>query len=198
MTRTSQTRDRILEGTAAAVTERGVQGTTVKHILECSEVSRRTFYQYFRNRDDAVVALYEAANQRMLTRIAKAVIDTEDPLDKIMQGVDAYLMHQQAEGPLLWAMSRESIHPDSPLFELRKNTIDGVVAFIDQQFKEVAGLRVDPLVYLGLIGSIDVVIRHLQIDDQFGTAERERVAALVKPVVVTVLAAVPTFPTYEG
>ncbi|MCB9787124.1 MAG: TetR/AcrR family transcriptional regulator [Deltaproteobacteria bacterium] len=47
--------------TAAAVVRHGVDGCTVQHILDAAGVSRRTFYRWFRDRDDALDALYEVS-----------------------------------------------------------------------------------------------------------------------------------------
>ena len=56
--RKQKTRQRILHGASEVVTERGIGAATVGDILEAAGVSRRTFYQHFRSKDDVLLALY--------------------------------------------------------------------------------------------------------------------------------------------
>ncbi len=178
--------------------EHGVSTTTVQHILKEANVSRRTYYQYFKSRDAAYVALYGEAISVLVANVSRAVSNTEDQSEKIVAGIMAYLQHQHDSGPLLWALQRMAVQADSPLAPLRDSTINAMVTFIDEQFKEVAGLTVDPLLFRGLVLSLDGIIRHLQDTGSFGEAELVRVQGMVEPVIHNVFKAVPHLPDYTA
>jgi AcrR family transcriptional regulator len=52
-------RDRILAGTIAAVAERGYAETTIADISAAAGVSRRTFYVYFEDKRESVLAAFD-------------------------------------------------------------------------------------------------------------------------------------------
>lgn len=52
-------RDRIIAGTIAAVAERGISETTIADISAAAGVSRRTFYVYFEDKRDGVIAAFD-------------------------------------------------------------------------------------------------------------------------------------------
>ncbi|GAB2650388.1 TetR/AcrR family transcriptional regulator [Nocardia goodfellowii] len=65
-------RERILQAMAEAMAENGYVGTSVAVILKRAGVSRETFYEQFRSKEDCFEAAYERAVGSLLTRIAQA------------------------------------------------------------------------------------------------------------------------------
>ncbi len=57
-------RARILAAIVELVAERGVSGATIARIVAGSGVSRRTFYELFKDREDCFVAAFEMALER--------------------------------------------------------------------------------------------------------------------------------------
>ncbi len=57
-------RARILAAIVELVAERGVSGATIARIVAGSGVSRRTFYELFKDREDCFVAAFEMAVER--------------------------------------------------------------------------------------------------------------------------------------
>jgi AcrR family transcriptional regulator len=60
---------------AEAVAEHGYAGTTVEDVLSRARMSRRTFYQLFRNREECFLAAYDAALAGAMERLARAHSD---------------------------------------------------------------------------------------------------------------------------
>ena len=56
-------RDRLTAGMIAVVAELGYHETTISQIATASGVSRRTFYGYFANKEEAFLATYEAISE---------------------------------------------------------------------------------------------------------------------------------------
>ncbi|MEV6274715.1 TetR/AcrR family transcriptional regulator [Nocardia sp. NPDC051832] len=65
-------RERILQAMAEAMAENGYVGTSVAVILKRAGVSRETFYEQFRSKEDCFEAAYERAVGGLLTRISHA------------------------------------------------------------------------------------------------------------------------------
>ena len=58
--------ERVLRAMAAVVSEKGYQETTVAEIVERARTSQRTFYEYFGNKEDAMVAALDSGSAQML------------------------------------------------------------------------------------------------------------------------------------
>jgi AcrR family transcriptional regulator len=65
-------RRRAVAAIASAVEEHGYAATTVEDILNRARMSRRTFYQLFRNREECFLAAYDAALEEAMDRLALA------------------------------------------------------------------------------------------------------------------------------
>jgi AcrR family transcriptional regulator len=64
-------RRRAVEAMADAVGEQGYADTTVEDILSRARMSRRTFYQLFRNREECFLAAYDDALAAAMKRLAR-------------------------------------------------------------------------------------------------------------------------------
>lgn len=88
-------RERILSSMAAAMAENGYMRTSVAAILERAGVSRETFYEQFRSKEDCFAAGYERAVQQLLTCLEEAGAggDEVDAGTRISRIFDAYLSY---------------------------------------------------------------------------------------------------------
>jgi AcrR family transcriptional regulator len=90
-TPSKQHRERMLEGLAASIREKGLANTGVGDIVRHARASRRTFYRSFNDKDACFFALAEAVSAKTRAAVADAV-DRDAPWDEqIDQAVDAYL-----------------------------------------------------------------------------------------------------------
>lgn len=58
--------ERILRALAAVVAEKGYPDTTVAEVVERARTSQRTFYEHFKNKEDAIVAALDSGSAHML------------------------------------------------------------------------------------------------------------------------------------
>ena len=72
-------RRRILEATADLLAEHGYQGTTLEMIVRRARVGYKTFYKHYADRDEAFLALLDAATERTTERIEAAYKREEGP-----------------------------------------------------------------------------------------------------------------------
>lgn len=67
------TRDVIISAAFRCFRTRGLAKTTIVDIARAADVSRSTFYEYFRDKETIVEACAEAASQRFYRNMAKAI-----------------------------------------------------------------------------------------------------------------------------
>ncbi len=191
------TRTRIVDGTAEAVQEHGLRSVTVQHILSAAGLSRRTFYQHFRNKDDACLALYERVVERLITSIREAVEAAEDPGKRLFAGLDAYLDFQEAGGELVTQLQAEAATPRSLLTPLRERTIDALVEIVDTDVRAELDIALEPLVYRTLFLGLEGLVIHCREAGGFGAEARQRVAKVIKAIFLRTLVGEMPLPTVE-
>src|SRR5690242_15783722 len=69
----TDTRDAIISAAFACFRTRSLAKTTIVDIARAADVSRSTFYEYFRDKETVVEACAEAASQRFYRNMAKAI-----------------------------------------------------------------------------------------------------------------------------
>ncbi|WP_067696576.1 TetR/AcrR family transcriptional regulator [Nocardia jejuensis] len=92
-------RDRILLAMAEAMAENGYVGTPVAAVIKRAGVSRETFYEQFRSKEDCFEAAYERAVELMLTGIFTITGDFGDETmtERIERVLGGYLDALAAE-----------------------------------------------------------------------------------------------------
>jgi AcrR family transcriptional regulator len=58
--------ERVLRALAAVVADKGYPDTTVAEVVERASTSQRTFYEHFKNKEDAIVAALDSGSAHML------------------------------------------------------------------------------------------------------------------------------------
>ena len=84
-------RERILSAVAKAVAALGYAETSVEAIIERAGVSRRTFYDHFKNKEDAFLAAYDAAIHQQVKYVRLAYLKQSTVRERLRAGIGAYL-----------------------------------------------------------------------------------------------------------
>lgn len=69
---TASQRGRLLEAMVQVIAEKGYAATTVADIVDCAQVSRRTFYEQFADKESCFLAAYDAGVEYVLGQIRSA------------------------------------------------------------------------------------------------------------------------------
>jgi AcrR family transcriptional regulator len=99
---------------AEAVGDQGYAATTVEDILGRAGMSRRTFYQFFRNREECFLAAYDAALEEAMGRLALAHGGNGRRLTGQVEAALAALFEYLAAEPGLarvWLVEAPSVGP---------------------------------------------------------------------------------------
>jgi AcrR family transcriptional regulator len=84
-------RTRLLEAVGRAVAEKGYAGATIDDIVRGAGVSKQTFYEHFRDKEDCFVGAYEAASYELFLRVRAAHRGPDDWTERLRAGIRAYL-----------------------------------------------------------------------------------------------------------
>jgi AcrR family transcriptional regulator len=84
-------RERILGAVARAAAELGYHQMNVEAVIARARVSRRTFYEHFRNKEDAFLAAYDDAVHHLARYIRRAYLKETTVPDRLRAGIEAYL-----------------------------------------------------------------------------------------------------------
>ncbi|WP_411126219.1 TetR family transcriptional regulator [Streptomyces sp. x-19] len=81
-----RTRDALIRAALELFTERGYEATTIDEIAEAVDVSQRTFFRYFANKQDVVFAVQDMVEARFLQELRARPAD-EPPLPALRGAV---------------------------------------------------------------------------------------------------------------
>ena len=66
-------RERLFKAMIEAVNERGFPATTISDLVSRAGISKRSFYEHFQNKEECLLAAYDAIVERLRRRLTKAV-----------------------------------------------------------------------------------------------------------------------------
>jgi AcrR family transcriptional regulator len=101
-------RDRLLDGLAVSIGERGYRDSTVADIVRHAHTSKRTFYEQFASKDECLIELLRRNNEDLIASI-RAAVDPEAPWhDQIRQASVAYVDHIESRPAITLSWIREA------------------------------------------------------------------------------------------
>lgn len=163
----------ILSGAAKVIGTKGLAACSVEDILEAAGVSRRTFYRFFRNKDEVFEALFEIGSRVLINSVHSAVEAAKTPLSKLEAGIGAFLEVQAEAGPLGAALMLEPLRPGSKLAARRREVIDEYNRLFEVETTRLNRPPADPLVFRGLVAAIEQISVALQTESN-GKMDVER------------------------
>jgi AcrR family transcriptional regulator len=89
--------ERILAAVAGAAAELGYAEMSVEAIIARAGVSRRTFYEHFKNKEDAFLAAYDAVMRQQVTQMRRAYLGETTVRERLRAGIRAYMQFIASE-----------------------------------------------------------------------------------------------------
>jgi AcrR family transcriptional regulator len=166
--------------------QKGIADTTVQDLLEAANVSRRTFYKYFRNKVDVLESIYEIASNMLISRF-RAEMATTNVADFVVRCVGLYFDYHTTLGPLVRMMTEEARRSDSPLAHHREKAIEHLVRLFDQKYCEVQGVRLDDQVYYALIWAMESASINLLTNTRCRPEDVERCKSVMAAIAARVM-----------
>jgi AcrR family transcriptional regulator len=117
---------RIVDATLQAFAEQGYRALNVEHILVKANISRPTFYKYFRQLEQPLSIAAMQLNDDLLARIKQALSSSSDTISNAMAACDAYVDWGKSLGPVLQPLYSEFYERTSPISQFRLKTVAAI------------------------------------------------------------------------
>ena len=165
----------------------GLRNVTVRHILEEADLSRRTFYQHFKSKEQAALALYRSVSTELVGETHRGLKSADKLPDRLAAGVRGYLGFQAQVGDLLTMLRAEAVDPDSILAPMREQNLDTLGRLLDNEVYNARALSLDPLIYRGLLVGLEGMVAFRRVDGKLVAPDFDRVAEVATAVFVATL-----------
>lgn len=159
-------RGRMLEAMAGVVCEKGYAAATVADVIARARVSRKTFYEQFRDKEDCFLAAYDAGVELLLGALRAAGGESGDVLEAARSRVRAYLEALASE-PVFARTFMIEVAAAGPAAAERRDAVHERFAALLREQVEAARAVLPDLpdhpdeVYLAAVGATDLLVSRL-------------------------------------
>ena len=190
-------RRRLLRAVAEVAGTKGITELTVADITARAGVSRRSFYELFKDKDDCYLAAYRI-NAQVLVGAARSEWEAPgEPLDRIADGFRAYLRVLDEQQVFARAFLVEALRAGTEALEYREEVHQQFVEIVAAAYRRAREAHpvlsdADEHAVIALIGGInELIYRELRHGDDADIAGLE-------PVVLALVRAVLGLPALEA
>jgi len=152
-------RERILSAVGDVVSVAGYRDMSVEDVIVTAGVSRRTFYEHFKNKEDAFLAAYDAVLLQLLTLVQSA-IDAEQTFPARMRaGLSAFLDFLAREPGFARMCIVEALAAGPEAIARRNGAMTAFATLIAENAREIGTpLEPQPLTAETMVGGIYEVV----------------------------------------
>ncbi|MEO8701249.1 MAG: helix-turn-helix domain-containing protein [Kofleriaceae bacterium] len=151
-------RNMILFGATRVFAAKGFRAVSVDDLLESGQVSRRTFYRFFKSKEDVALAMYTMGTSTLLEACRRALSSETDLLVQLERCIDLHLGNAKTMGRLVFVLGGEAQSLESPLYVRRMEVHEALVSMF-RDFGGVVSKTVEPLFIRTLIFALEQVTR---------------------------------------
>jgi AcrR family transcriptional regulator len=132
-------RTRMLRALIEVVAEKGYVATTVADVISRAGVSRTTFYEQFKDKEDCFLVAFRKGGQAQYLKVIEAVRSASDPLEQLRRNLRAYLSELTAFPASARAFLLEVPAAGPRALEVRDSIVNGyavLLAHLYERFRE--------------------------------------------------------------
>lgn len=161
-------RRRVIDGLAAAVEEKGYVATTIADIVRHARVSKRTFYEYFADKEDCFLAGYRIVCDDTLAIIDAASKSPGTWRERTRLAAQSYIGALEQYPALAWTYTVEIYAVGPKALEMRREMhrrfAEQLRTLAAQAKKEDPSMRtLSPLMATAIVGGIhELVLAELE------------------------------------
>lgn len=117
---------RFVQAAEELIAREGVEGLTLRAVLERARLSRRAFYERFDGKDDLILAVVEETMRNAAAEFRAELAGVDDPLERLRFIIEAMVLGAQSDATIrnVMAMTREHRR----LAEVRPNDLQQALA----------------------------------------------------------------------
>jgi AcrR family transcriptional regulator len=180
-------RNMIMFGATRVFADRGFRAASVEDLLETGQVSRRTFYRFFKSKDDVALAMYTLGTGSLLEACRRAIDDEPDLLAQLERCIDIHLSNARSLGRLVFVLGGEAQRLESPLHARRMEVHDVLVSMLHKG--SPASAKLDPLLLRALVFALEAITRTVLQDGDEGRRVTEASITRARRVMLRVATA---------
>jgi AcrR family transcriptional regulator/DNA-binding MarR family transcriptional regulator len=159
-------RGRILAAMAEVASERGAGAASVAHVVACAGVSRRTFYDFFEDREECFLAAFELALAQAAKRVLPAWQESGVWRERVRAALTALLVFLDEEPALARLCVVQALAAGPRALGRRGEVLRALTVAVDGGREEVRrGIEPPPLAADGVIGGVLSVIHTRLLED---------------------------------
>jgi AcrR family transcriptional regulator len=175
--------ERILSAVAQAAAELGYAEMSVEAIIARAGVSRHTFYEHFKNKEDAFLAAYDALVRQLARHVQRAYLKETTVRERLRAGLRAYMQFMASE-PEFARMCIAEVLAAGPRALARRNEAMRMFAEIieDNIHELIPGCTRATLAAETIVGGIHEVVFNRILTDRI-----DELPGLTDDLLVTIL-----------
>jgi AcrR family transcriptional regulator len=155
----SNQRERILSAVAYVTSAASYAEMSVEDIIVTAGLSRRTFYEHFKNKDDAFLAAYDAVSAQLVEQVVAAVEAADTFADQCSAGLRAFLGFAASEPAFARMCIVEVMAAGPEAIRRRNDTMRAFATLIHSKAEELLdGAVPPPLTAETVVGGIYEVV----------------------------------------
>jgi AcrR family transcriptional regulator len=152
-------RERILSAVGDVASVAGYSDMTVEGVIVTAGVSRRTFYEHFKGKDDAFLAAFDAVLSQLFAAVTEASEREEPGAARLLAGLSAFLGFLAREPAFARMCIVEALAAGPEAVSRRNAAMATLARTIDENARElVASLQPSELTAETIVGGLYEVI----------------------------------------
>jgi AcrR family transcriptional regulator len=188
-------RERLYEATIKAINERGFVATTISDLVAGAGVSRRSFYEHFENKEECLLATYDALIERLTARIVEAY-DPEEEWTGQIEAIVRALFEASSDRPDAARLVSVEMGAAGPVgIERWARDADQLARFFTFVFKQAPGPGAIPEpVARAIVGALRTILYSRVRRERSSRSLKTELQKLTPDIVAWIVAFYPTPP----
>lgn len=171
-------RERLVRAVAETVAEEGYAASTIGAVVRRANVSRRTFYEHFADKDAALLAAYDAALEQLFNVVIDACEQPENWRERIRAGLDALLTFLTAEPAFARMAIVETACAGAAARERHRNMLQNLRDFFEHGRPQPEESPPPDITLRVMVGGMEQMIHDLILDDRLRDLPKLRPAMM--------------------
>jgi AcrR family transcriptional regulator len=184
-----EAREKLLFAGLKLFTELGYQKTSVLEIVEMARVSKTTFYQHFKSKEDIMVALFEQLGNEMSEEVKLAISLEESMSYKAFAGINRYIQICFENKNVAQILLVESVGVSRNVELVRQRSHQVFASIILQTVQTELPKSVSKtemrIVAQAMVGAINEVIMQNFFNNEEETFDFEGISRLLNRIVIS-------------
>ncbi|WP_232284508.1 TetR/AcrR family transcriptional regulator [Bacillus timonensis] len=184
-----EARDKLLYAGLKLFTNTGYQKTSVLEIVEMARVSKTTFYQFFKSKEDIMVALFEQLGNEMTEEVKRAILQEDRLTYKAFAGINRYIQICFENRDVAQILLIESVGVSRNVELVRQRSHQGfatiILRTVETELPTTVSQQEMKIVAQAMVGAINEVIMQNFFDNYDEKPNFEEISRLLNRIVIS-------------